>query len=329
MASKLRIGILGCAGIAARSIIGPWREGADIEVCAVASRSAQTAVTYATKHGIPRSYGDYESLLRDTDIEAIYIPLPNALHREWAIKALNAGYHVLCEKPLASNAAQAKEVVTAAARVGRLIIEGFHWRNHPLAKRLTEIIASNQIGAVANIRSWFLIPKRFFTPDNIRFNFALGGGSIMDNGCYCINFIRFIGGEPRVISATATLAGDQIDGAMTAELLLPNGATGSIESSMLYEGESIENGAEVSGTRGTIKVLNPFIPSFGAVIKVSSAEGDIEERPTAISSFFYQANAFAQTVSNYRAAGSTEDDSVANLEVIDAVYRAAGLAPRP
>jgi predicted dehydrogenase len=268
-------------------------------------------------------------LLASTQIDAVYIPLPNALHRDWAINALNAGLHVLCEKPLASNASLASEVVAVASRVGRVVVEGFHWRRHPLASRLIGIIASERIGTITNIRSWFLIPKRLFTPDNIRFNFALGGGSVMDNGCYCINLIRLIGGEPHVISAKATLAADQVDGAMTANFRLSTGATASMESSMVYEGDTIENGAEVVGTRGSITVINPFIPSFGAVIKVKSDEGNLEETPTTISSFYFQANSFAQTVRDFPEPTLVDDNPVANMEAIDAVYRAAGLALRP
>ena len=143
----LRFGILGAARIAPMALVRPAREGTGVEVVAVAARDERRARAFARRHRIPRTHGSYAALLADPEVDAVYVPLPNSLHAEWTIRALEAGKHVLCEKPLASNAAEAALVIEAAQRSGRLLIEAFHWRHHPLAARMREIVTSGELGA--------------------------------------------------------------------------------------------------------------------------------------------------------------------------------------
>src|SRR4029079_12268589 len=145
----------------------------------------------------------YEALVHDPEIDAVYNPLPNSLHYEWTIKALQAGKHVLCEKPLASNAREAAEMARVAAETGRVLMEAFHYRYHPLALRVQEILRGGEIGAVRELEADFFIPL-FLSPNNIRFRYDLAGGGTMDTGCYCINLLRWAAGsEPQVVHAEA------------------------------------------------------------------------------------------------------------------------------
>ena len=156
--TPLRFGILGAARIAPMALIQPARRVAEAQVVAVAARDGAKARAFATKHGIPRVHDSYDALLADPEIDAIYNPLPNGLHCEWTIRALRAGKHVLCEKPIASNAAEAQQMAEAARETGRVLVEAFHWRYHPLAKRVKELLASGAIGAPRHYAATFGFP---------------------------------------------------------------------------------------------------------------------------------------------------------------------------
>src|SRR5574337_909465 len=173
----LRIGVLGAARIAPMALVRPARQVPEATVVAVAARDPQRAQAFATKHGIPRVHPSYDALLADTEIDAIYNPLPNSLHCEWTIRALQAGKHVLCEKPLASNAAEAERMAEAAGQAGRVLVEAFHWRYHPLAARMQAIIDAGELGAVQHIEAHFclLLPL----PGDIRYRLDLAGGATM------------------------------------------------------------------------------------------------------------------------------------------------------
>src|SRR5215470_13213106 len=181
-AAPLRIGILGAARIAPMALIRPARQVPEVSVTAVAARDVDRARAFAKKHGLARVHSSYAELLSDPEIDAIYNPLPNGLHCEWTIKALEAGKHVLCEKPLASNADEAERMVAASTATGRVLVEAFHWRYHPLAGRMKEVVESGQLGAVRHIETDFNIPLVF--PNDIRYRYDLAGGATMDVGCY-------------------------------------------------------------------------------------------------------------------------------------------------
>src|SRR3954471_6805528 len=229
--APLRLGILGAARIAPAALIRPARRVADARVVAVAARDRDKAARFAAKHDIATVHGSYEALLADANIDAVYNPLPNALHGKWTRAALAAGKHVLCEKPFTANADEAAEVAAVAASSGRVVMEAFHYRYHPLAARVRELLDARAIGRITHVETWMCFPLPMFS--DIRYNHALAGGALMDAGCYAVHLARFLGGEePEVVSAAAKLRSPDVDRAMHAEVRYPSGHTGSIHCSM-------------------------------------------------------------------------------------------------
>ena len=224
-----RIGTLGAARIAPTALLKPARDVHGVEVMAVAARDRSKAHAFATKHAIPRVLDSYEQLIADPEIDAIYNPLPNGLHAEWTIAALEAGKHVLCEKPFTANAHEAEAVAAVAARHPELVLmEAFHWRYHPLAERIRGIIASGELGKVRNIETYMCIPLPL--PNDIRFDIGLAGGALMDTGCCAIHQLRTFAdatgaGEPHVAKAEAKTLHKRpsIDRWIRAELDFENG----------------------------------------------------------------------------------------------------------
>ena len=207
-----------------------------LEVSAIASRNRDKAREFAQRHGI-HVIRSYEELLDDPDLDVIYIPLPNSMHCEWSVRAMEAGKDVICEKPLASNADEAGRMVETELRTGRILVEAFHWRYHPLCSRVVEIVQAGTLAELRRVDVSFLLPRKLIPDDNIRWQYDMGGGATMDTGCYCVNFLRLLLGEPeRVIYAAATASGTDVDGRMQAELQFRNGCIGSIHASQLEEG---------------------------------------------------------------------------------------------
>lgn len=328
MNQRLRFGILGAARIAPNALIKPARAVNDVQVTAVAARDLNKARRFAQAHNIPRVLDSYDALVNDADIDAIYNPLPNALHCEWTIRALRAGKHVLCEKPIASNAREAEEMARGADQAGRVLMEAFHYRYHPLARRVKEILESGEIGAPQELQAEFFIPL-FLRPNDIRFDFELAGGGAMDTGCYCVNLIRYLGGnEPRVVSANAKLSSPQVDRVMRATLEFENGLTARLGCS-LAAFPPLKIFARVQGDKGRIEVANPFIPHlYFRGLTVETAQGRRRETVSAEPTYNFQLRAFAAAVrgENTNITGGT--DGVKNMRVIDALYQTAGLKVR-
>src|SRR5436190_1784336 len=220
--TPLRIGILGAARIAPMALIRPARQVPEAAVTAVAARDPTRAAIFARKHGIPRVADSYAALLADPEIDAIYNPLPNSLHATWTIQALEAGKHVLCEKPLASNADEARSMADAARRCDRVLVEAFHYRYHPLAARMRAIIDSGALGTVQHIEATMCIPLPI--PGDIRYQWKLAGGATMDVGCYAISLVRFLAGaEPEVLRAHARLSSAKVDRWISADFQFADG----------------------------------------------------------------------------------------------------------
>jgi predicted dehydrogenase len=270
--------------------------------------------------------GSYQELVEDQGIDAIYIALPNSLHAEWSIRALQAGKHVLCEKPMACNAQEAQRMADAAARSGRLLAEGFHYRHHPLMLRMKEIAAGGELGELRHIEAHFCAPLWNFS--DIRYRYELGGGATMDLGCYCINFIRFMAGaEPEVAAARALPASPQIDRFMEADFRFPSGATARMTCS-LWSRVLLRARALVRGTRGELRVWLPFQPNFFHRLKAHVSGGTRVERFSREPSYVWQLRSFAAAARGQAAIATTAADAVANMRVIDAVYEQAGLKAR-
>ena len=213
----MRLGILGAAGITERALLEPAAVVDGVEAWAVAARDPERAKAYAAEHGIPKVFDTYDELLSEPSIDAVYVPLANSLHAEWAIAAVQSGKHVLCEKPLASNAQQAAEVVAAATACGKLIVEAFHWRYHPMAERMLEL--GRAIAPLTEVEASFSVA---IPSDDVRYDLELAGGALMDLGCYCVHMLRTLtGAEPTVLEAEGVEGPRGIDVSMTASLRFP------------------------------------------------------------------------------------------------------------
>lgn len=324
--APLRLGILGAARIAPAALIRPARAVADARVVAVAARDRDKAARFAQKHAIATVHGSYEALLADPAVDAVYNPLPNGLHGKWTRAALAAGKHVLCEKPFAANADEAAEVAADAAASGRVVMEAFHYRYHPLAERARAILDAGELGRVRHVETWLCFPLPKFS--DIRYDHALAGGALMDAGCYAVHMARFFGGEePEVLSATAKLRTPDVDRAMRAELRYPSGHTGTVHCSM-WSSTLLRIFARVVGDDGELRISNPVMPQLWHKLSVRANGKTRVERVSKRPTYEFQLQAFCDAVLRGAPTRTPPSDAVANMRVIDAIYRAAGMQPR-
>jgi D-xylose 1-dehydrogenase (NADP+, D-xylono-1,5-lactone-forming) len=215
MSDPVRWGVLSTARINEKVLAGAGASD-QVDVLAVASRTQAGAEAYAREHGIERAHGSYEALLADPDVEAVYVSLPNSLHVEWAIRALEAGKHVLCEKPLSRRAAEAERAFDVARSSGRLLMEAFMYRHNPQTARLVELIEEGAIGRLRMVRASFSF--HLDDPGNVRLSRELEGGSLMDVGCYCVNGVRLLCGEPQRVHGEQLIGGGGVDVAFAGVL---------------------------------------------------------------------------------------------------------------
>jgi xylose dehydrogenase (NAD/NADP) len=215
----MRLGILSTAHIN-RLVIPPAKESEKVDLVAVASRDQRRAEEYAAEWEIPRAYGSYEALLEDGDVDAVYISLPNNLHCEWSINAVDAGKHVLCEKPFSRSAADVERVFDAAERAGRLVSEAFMYRHNPQTARLVELVGSGAIGELRLVRAAF--SYALYDHDNIRLRPDVEGGSLMDVGCYCVSGSRLLAAEPESVYGSAYVGPSGTDWVFTGSLRFPD-----------------------------------------------------------------------------------------------------------
>jgi predicted dehydrogenase len=324
----MRIGVLGAARIAPAALMRPARVVDGVQVAAVAARDRARAEAFAAKFGVPTVHGSYDDLVNDPSLDAVYIPLPNGLHAQWTLAAIKAGKHVLCEKPFTSNAEQAREVGRAAEGTGLVVMEAFHYRYHPLARRMEDVAHGGELGRVTHVETAMCFPLPRFS--DIRYNFALAGGALMDAGCYAVHCLRLLGpGDPTVTGARAlTLTRDpRVDRAMTADLTFPGGATGRIHTSM-WSSTLLRIRARVTGERGTMTVNNfavPTLPSrFIVTVDGRRRRETFDGQPT----YVHQLRAFADAVAGRPTNLTPPSDSVATMSLIDDIYTAAGLPLR-
>jgi predicted dehydrogenase len=308
------------------ALLRPARQVPEAAVVAVAARDAQRAQKFATKHRIPKVHTSYEAMIADPDVEAIYNPLPNSHHCVWTIKALEAGKHVLCEKPLAANAADAQRMADAAASSGRVLMEAFHWRYHPLAARMRQIVDSGELGKIRHVETHFCIP--LWIPGDIRYRLDLAGGATMDTGCYAISILRFLAGaEPEVVRAEARLSSPGVDRYMAADFRFADGRSGRFSCS-LFSAAVLRMQARVVGELGEMNVFNPVAPHFYNSIKVTSATGSRRQSVSGAATYVHQLRAFVAAVREGAAFPTDSANAIANMRVIDEVYRKAGMEPR-
>ncbi len=237
-----------------RLFLAGARQSESVEILAVASRDQPRADQYAREHGIERAYGGYEALLADPDVEAVYISLPNSLHVDWAINALEAGKHVLCEKPLSRRTSEVERAFDVAERNDRLLMEAFMYRHNPQTRRLSELVGEQQaVGRIVMIRAvfGFVVPD----PANVRLSAALDGGALMDVGCYCVSGARLIAGEPIRVVGEQVIGGDGVDVTFAAVMRFPNEITAHFDAGLVLAGQDL---LEVVGEQGTLRLTDPW-----------------------------------------------------------------------
>lgn len=255
--SKLRWGIIGTGNIA-RQFADGVKHSDRGTIASVASRTSDAAKAFGDKYDISGRHGDYASLLRDDSVDAIYLSLPNNLHHEWTIRALEAGKHVLCEKPVAISAAEAIEMYAAARKANRVLIEAFMYRAHPQTAKVVELIRSGAIGNVKEIRTSFCYRVRNWE-GNIRFSKDLHGGAMMDVGCYCVSFSRLIAGcDPDRVHAVSRLHESGVDEQTAGVMHYPNGITATFSVGMMTQ---MDNTAYVCGDEGYLAIAWPWKPA--------------------------------------------------------------------
>jgi xylose dehydrogenase (NAD/NADP) len=249
---SVKWGIISTARINRLFLTGA-RQSSDLEILAVASRSQTSADEYAGAESIPRAYGSYDALLADPDIEAVYIPLPNALHIETSIRALEAGKHVLCEKPLSRHPTEVDRAFDVAAVNDRFLMEAFMYRHNPQTHRVRELVQAGAIGRLRMIRASFSFP---LTRDgDVRMAAGLDGGGLMDVGCYCVSGARWLAGEPERVSAEQTLGGDGVDVTLAGTLRFADDVIGHFDCGLALANR---HDLEVSGDEGSLFVADPW-----------------------------------------------------------------------
>jgi D-xylose 1-dehydrogenase (NADP+, D-xylono-1,5-lactone-forming) len=316
---KIRWGILSTANIAQTQVIPAIQKSAWAEVAAIASSSGKAGEA-AAKLNIPGVYETYEELLRDPTIDAVYIPLPNSLHRTWVLEAAKHGKHILCEKPAALTPEEMKEMDRYCREQNVVFMEGFMYQFHPQHERVKEIIASGEIGEVKLMRSSF----SYYMDDretNIRMDKSLGGGSIYDVGCYCIHALRnILEAEPVKISVHGRLDPETgVDVSAMAYLEFEHGIQGVFDCS--FEA-FFRHEYELVGTKGRVYVPRAFRPDVNAGIGLITVEANGQERTEQIAGDIYllQVDHFSEAILKKKALIYPAEKTIANMRVIDACY---------
>lgn len=319
---KVKWGILGCARIAINALIPAIKKSKSSTLYGIASRDYEKAKRIAEKYQIPRYYGSYEELIDDEEIEAVYIPLPNHLHKEWSIKCAEKGKHILCEKPISLNYKESEEMFTAAEKNNVVLMEAFMYRFHPQIEILKNLIEEGTIGKVKLIRSIFSF---IFLEERIKEDYRgkkeSGGGAIYDVGCYCINISRYImGGEPEKIFATANFhPSTGIDLTTCAILEFPEKKEAIITSSFELPGQQF---LEVFGTEGKISLPFTFLPEKNNSRIIIEKEDKTEIRNIGYSNLYLlEVEHFCKCIREKEKPLISKEDSINNMKVIDTILK--------
>jgi len=317
---KVRWGIMSTASIAQRSVIPGIQESERNEVVAVASRSLEKAQAFAKSQDIPNAFGSYEALLESPDIDAVYIPLPNHLHKTWTIKAAEAGKHVLCEKPIALNETEAQEMVQACEKAGVILAEAYMFRHQRRFADIKQLIQQGEIGDVRGIHGVFTF-NGAGAEENIRFNKAWGGGSIYDVGCYPISAARFIlEEEPVAVTSHAFFSPEHGDVDMMASGLMEfsNGVALTFDCAMWAEGR---NNLEILGTDGRIVLDAAFLGDQSYRVIKQGKEKVIQDDN--VNQYALQADRFAESVLDGKPAKFSGRDIIQNMKAVHGTLKSA------
>ncbi|MGH2876765.1 MAG: Gfo/Idh/MocA family protein [Solirubrobacteraceae bacterium] len=306
--STARINDLFLAGIAGSE---------ECEVIAVASRDAQRVDAYAREHGIERAYPGYEALLADGDIDAVYISLPNSLHLDWSRRALAAGKHVLCEKPLGRRAADVEAAFDAARQADRLLTEAFMYRHHPQTARVAQLVGEGAIGRLRLIRASFSFPLA--DAADVRLRAGLDGGALMDVGCYCVNAARLLAGEPESATGEQVVGGDGVDIVFAGMLRFADDVLAHFDAGLALANR---HDLEVVGDSGSLRVADPWHCRAPGIELRRGAEVERVE-VAAADPYRLEAEDLAAAIRGERAPLLGRADAVGQARAIEALYAAA------
>jgi D-xylose 1-dehydrogenase (NADP+, D-xylono-1,5-lactone-forming) len=312
----VRWGLLSTANIN-RALIPGLNQSPDSELVAVASRTDERAAEYAREWGIPTAHGSYEALLEDPDVEAVYISLPNAPHVEWTVRALEAGKHVLCEKPMSRHPGEVERAFDVAEREGRLLMEAFMWRHHPQTKRLEGLVRDGIVGDVRLVRASFSFTIESRT--DIRLSAELEGGALMDVGCYCIGACRLVAGEPVGAQGREIVGETGVDMRFVGTLAFPSGALALIDCGFDLPGRA---GIEVCGSKGTLFVNEPFHVADPGIHWTHNGGTEMIEVDQG-DRYRLQTDNFSRAIRGAEAQLLGREDALGQARVIDALYRSA------
>ena len=313
----VRWGILSTARINDKLLAGA-RQAAGVEVVAVGSRDRARGEAFAAEHGIGRVHGSYEDLLADPDVEAVYIPLPNSLHVPWSIQALEAGKHVLCEKPLTRRAADAEAAFDAADRAGRLLMEAFMWRYHPQTEALVRL--AGEIAPLRVVRAAFGFPLPPDDVANVRLQGSLEGGALMDVGCYCVSALRLLGGEPERVHGELVPGGDGVDGRFAGVLRFAGDVVGTFDCGFDVPPRSA---IEVVGEGGTVTSADPWHGVAPRLTLARPGEPPAEVPVEAANPYQLEVEDFSAAIRAGGAPRLGRADAVGQARAIEALYAAA------
>lgn len=331
MTDKVRWGVLSTAHIGTEQVIPAIQQGRNCEVVAIASRDLAKGRAAAARLAISKAYGSYEELLADPDIDAVYNPLPNHLHRKWTIAAGRAGKHVLCEKPLALSSTEAQEIVDECGAAGVKLMEAFMYRLHPLWVKVRELVATGALGELLSVQTRFAYFNN--DPSNIRNQMETGGGALMDIGCYAINLSRMVfGSEPTRVQASVRR--DPQFGTDTVTSALLDFGDGQASFIVSTQAESDQR-VHLLGSDGRIEVEIPFnIPPDLETRIFLTQGGDPPVDPNTVTITFppanqytIQAELFAQAIIDDTPVPTPPSDGVANMRVIEQILEAGALPP--
>ena len=320
---SIRIGLLSTANIN-REILGGAAETELVDVVAVGSRDGGTAQAYAAEHGIERSHGSYDELFEDDGVDAVYISLPNGMHHEWTMRALEAGKHVLCEKPYSRRAAEAEEAFAAAEARSLVLMEAFMYRHHPQTQKVRDLVAEGAVGRLCAVKTTFSFPLEDLS--NVRALPELDGGALMDVGCYCISGIRLLAGEPEHVRGEQVIGTTGIDMAFHGTLRCTSDVVGQFEASFR---SPRRQRLEVVGEDGVLEVEAPWRIDWGGAVTLSRRAGG--EQATEVetiavetaNSYRLQLDNLADAIEGRGAQLLGCQDAVGQARTIEALYRSA------
>ncbi len=328
MAETVKWGVLGNAEIARVCVIPAMQKSRNGKVHALGTRSPERARQVVAENNIARVYGDYDDLLSDPEVDAVYIPLPNHLHHPWTLRALRAGKHVLCEKPLACDAREAQEMVKVAADTGLLLMEGIMYRFHPRSQRIKEMAANGSIGTVCLVRSAFCYPmdkELLESGQNARLKPDMGGGALLDVGCYSVSVARwFLDAEPTQLQAQAVYHPAGVDVHVVGSLQFSGNGLATLEASFI---SALQQTYTIIGADGAIELPHDaFIPwEKDAIFTVRRKDQEVGEQHVTPGADEYElmVEHFADAVLGKATLALTPEESVRNMRVLDALAEAA------